>query len=105
VKRGWFLRRPDKVRTNWAALATCALIGYTILTFVLARFWRMGIVGVPFILANLLLWWGAERMAARTAKGTAMLRRIRGFRTVIDKAETNMAIWAEKENVFTRDLP
>ncbi len=44
-------------------------------------------------------------MPARTAKGTAMLRRVRGFRTVIDKAETHLSQWAEKENVFTRYLP
>jgi Predicted membrane protein (DUF2207) C-terminal domain/Predicted membrane protein (DUF2207) N-terminal domain len=105
VEEGWFLRRPDRVRTNWTALAICALIGSVILTWVLARVWRIGIVGVPFVLASLLLWWGAKRMPSRTAKGTAMLRRIRGFQTVIDKAETNMARWAEQENVFTRYLP
>jgi uncharacterized membrane protein len=34
-----------------------------------------------------------------------MLRRARGFRTVIETAETHMSRWAEKENVFTRYLP
>jgi uncharacterized membrane protein YgcG len=105
MKQGWFLRRPDRIRTNWTALAVCALIASAVLTWFLARFFRMGIIGVPFIVASLLLWWGAKRMPARTAKGTAMLRRIRGFRTVIDKAEANMAAWAEQENVFTRYLP
>ena len=47
----------------------------------------------------------ARRMPARTAKGTAMLRRIRGFRRVIATAETHMSRWAEEENVFTRYLP
>ena len=47
----------------------------------------------------------AARMPARTAKGTAMLRRVRGFRTVIETAETHMSRWAEKELVFTRFLP
>jgi hypothetical protein len=47
----------------------------------------------------------AGRMPARTAKGTAMLRRVRGFRTVIETAETHMSRWAEKELVFTRFLP
>ena len=44
-------------------------------------------------------------MPARTAKGTAMLRRVRGFRTVIETAETHMSRWAEEENVFPRFLP
>ena len=47
----------------------------------------------------------ARQMPARTAKGTAMLRRIRGFRRVIATAEQHMARWAEEENVFTRYLP
>ena len=34
-----------------------------------------------------------------------MVRRVRGFRVVIDKAETHMSRWAEQENVFTRYLP
>ncbi len=34
-----------------------------------------------------------------------MLRRIRGFRRVIETAETHMSQWAEKEMVFTRFLP
>jgi uncharacterized membrane protein len=44
-------------------------------------------------------------MPARTAKGTAMLRRIRGFRQVIATADRYMARWAEQENVFPAMLP
>jgi uncharacterized membrane protein len=44
-------------------------------------------------------------MPARTAKGTAMTRRVNGFRIVIEKAEEHMSKWAEQENVFTRLLP
>jgi uncharacterized membrane protein YgcG len=105
VRNGWFLRRPDKVRATWHALAILALVGSVVLTWILARVWHLGIIGVPFVVASLLLWWSAARMPARTAMGTAMLRRVRGFRTVIEKAETNMARWAEQENVFTRYLP
>ncbi len=105
VNRGWFLRRPDRVRTGWYALAVGAFIASVVLTWILAPVWRMGTLGVPFLLASLLLWWGAKRMPSRTAKGTAVLRRLRGFRTVIEKAETHMAVWAEQENVFTRYLP
>src|SRR5712691_1015973 len=44
-------------------------------------------------------------MPSRTAKGTAIARRVGGFRTVIETAETNMSRWAEEQNVFTRYLP
>jgi uncharacterized membrane protein len=41
----------------------------------------------------------------RTARGTALARRVAGFRRVIETAETHMSRWAEEENVFTRYLP
>src|SRR3989304_651599 len=44
-------------------------------------------------------------MRGRRAKGTALARRIAGFRRVIETAETHMSRWAEEENVFTRLLP
>ena len=44
-------------------------------------------------------------MPSRTANGTAIARRIEGFRTVIEMAETNVSRWAEEQNVFTRYLP
>jgi uncharacterized membrane protein len=57
------------------------------------------------VLASLLLLVGARRMPARTAKGTALVRRVRGFQVVIEKAETHMSRWAEEAGVFTRYLP
>jgi uncharacterized membrane protein len=75
------------------------------LTFVLARWTHWGLVGIPVIIAGVALALMARWMPARTAKGTAMLRRIRGFRQVIATAETHMSRWAEEENVFTRYLP
>ncbi len=105
VKRGWFAVRPDKVRTRWGLRGCGLLVLGAILTFVLARWTHLGLLGLPVVVAGLVLLVGARRMPARTAKGTAQLRRVRGFRTVIEKAETNMARWAEQENVFTRFLP
>jgi hypothetical protein len=105
VKRGWFSKRPDKVRSSWSGRGVLLFLLGCALTFVLARWTHWGLLGLPVIIAGLLLMVGAKRMPARTAKGTAMLRRVRGFRTVIEKAETNMSRWAEEEGVFTRYLP
>ena len=71
----------------------------------LAIFTTLGLLGVPLVVGGLLLLIGAKRMPARTAKGTAMTRRVNGFRIVIEKAEEHMSKWAEQENVFTRFLP
>jgi hypothetical protein len=105
MRQKWFRARPDQVRTRWAGRGTLLLIAGGVATFVLARWTHWGLVGIPVILAGVALALMARRMPARTAKGTAMLRRIRGFRRVIATAETHMSRWAEDENVFTRYLP
>jgi uncharacterized protein (TIGR04222 family) len=102
---GWFRARPDTVRTIWTALGVVALLAGIAAAVVLAAFTTWGWLGIPLAIGGLGLLILAGRMPARTAKGTAMLRRVRGFRTVIDKAETHLSQWAEKENVFTRYLP
>lgn len=105
VERGWFSERPDKVRSRWQGVGVVALIAAAGATFALARWTHWGLLGLPLILGAVALLVAASRMPARTAKGTAMLRRVRGFRTVIETAETHMSRWAEKELVFTRFLP
>ena len=105
VKRGWFRERPDTVRARWTAIGITAVILSGAATFFLATQLRVGILGVPLVVASLLLLIGAGRMPARTAKGTALTRRVRGFRVVIEKAETHMSRWAEEAGVFTRYLP
>jgi uncharacterized protein (TIGR04222 family) len=105
IRQRWFRARPDKVRTRWAGRGTLLAVAGGALTFVLARWTHWGLVGIPVIVAGLALALMAGRMPARTASGTAMLRRVRGFRRVIATAETHMSRWAEEENVFTRYLP
>lgn len=105
VKRGWFVKRPDKVRASWHARGALLFVAGIVLTFVLARWTTFGLVGIPVVLAGVLLTVGARWMPSRTAKGTAIARRVGGFRTVIETAETHMSRWAEEQNVFTRYLP
>jgi uncharacterized membrane protein len=105
VSRKWFLRRPDKVRQTWVVIGSLALSFGIAITILLAYFTKLGILGIPFVIGGILLLIGANKMPARTAKGTAMARRVNGFRIVIEKAEEYMSKWAEQENVFTRFLP
>ncbi len=105
MREKWFRTRPDHVRTRWAGRGALLTVVGGVLTFVLARWTHWGLVGIPVILGGVTLALMARWMPARTAKGTAMLRRIRGFRRVIETAETHMSRWAEEENVFTRYLP
>jgi uncharacterized protein (TIGR04222 family) len=105
VDRGWFRVRPDKVRETWTLRGVLLLLLGIAVTAALAIWTHLGLLGIPVVVAAILMLVGARRMPARTARGTAMLRRVRGFRRVIETAETNMARWAEQEQVFTRFLP
>jgi uncharacterized membrane protein YgcG len=105
VSRKWFLRRPDRVRQTWVVIGALALSFGIAITILLAYFTKYGLLGIPFVIGGILLLIGANRMPARTARGTAMTRRVNGFRIVIEKAEEHMSRWAEQENVFTRFLP
>jgi uncharacterized membrane protein YgcG len=103
--QGWFAARPDKVRTRWRLIGLGLTVLAVALTIGLAATSHLGLIGVGAILVGLVFLFGAGRMPARTAKGTAMLRRIRGFRRVIATADRYMAKWAEQENLFPTMLP
>jgi len=105
VSRKWFLRRPDKVRQTWMVIASLSLSFGIAVTILLAYFTKDGLLGIPFVIGGILLLIGANKMPARTARGTAMTRRVNGFRIVIEKSERYMSKWAEQENVFTKLLP
>jgi uncharacterized membrane protein len=105
VKKKWFLRRPDKVRQTWAGIGIAGILVGIGIAIALAWFTHLGLLGIPFVAGGVLLAVGAKRMPRRTAKGTAMTRRVNGFRRVIETADEHMARWAEEENVFTRYLP
>jgi uncharacterized protein (TIGR04222 family) len=105
VSRKWFVESPEKVRLRWTVRGTLAIVAGVGATVALALWTRWALVGPALILAGVLLLLVGRAMPARTARGTALVRRIRGFRRVIATAETHQARWAEREGVFTRYLP
>ena len=105
LRRKWFLRRPDRVRALWFGIGAVVTILGVGATVAFARWTHLGLLGIPLVIGGLLLMGVARWMPRRTGKGTAMTRRINGFRRVIATAETHMSRWAEEENVFTRFLP
>jgi predicted membrane protein DUF2207 len=105
LKRGWFAARPDKIRDTWHARGWALAIVGAVLTFVLAKFTHLGLVGVPVILAGLLMVAGSKRMPRRTPKGTGLVRRVMGFRTYIATAEATELRFDERENIFAKYLP
>jgi uncharacterized membrane protein YgcG len=105
VRRKWFLRRPDRVRAAWVGIGLGALVVAGGISFVLVRWTHAALLSIPLLIGAIALLAAARWMPRRTAKGTALARRVAGFRRVIETAETHMSRWAEQENVFTRYLP
>jgi uncharacterized membrane protein YgcG len=104
-QQGWFVARPDKIRARWRLLGVGLTLVGLALTVLLAATTHLGLIGLGALVVGLVFLFGAGRMPARTAKGTAMLRRVRGFRQVIATADRYLARWAEQENVFPTMLP
>jgi uncharacterized protein (TIGR04222 family) len=105
VRQGWFARRPDKTRQRWAVLGiVCVVLGAG-LTYLLARYTHAGLLGVAAVLAGVALLIVSPRMPSRTAKGSAELARILGFRQYIRTAEAEQLRFEERADVFSRYLP
>jgi len=103
--QGWFTIRPDRVRLRWRLIGFGLTVLGLAITVGLAATTHLGLIGLSALLVGIVFWFGAGRMPARTAKGTAMLRRLRGYRRVIDTADRYLARWAEQENEFPKMLP
>ncbi len=105
IGEGWFAGNPEKVRKRWSAIGAGVLVLGGLLEYAAIRWTKFALVPLPIIAGGLFMMLASHFMPRRTAKGTALARRVRGFRTVIATAETHMARFAEKENLFPRFLP
>jgi Predicted membrane protein (DUF2207) len=105
VRRGWFDKRPDRVRATWSGRGWLLFILGGGLIFALAAKTHLGLIPIPIALAGLLVIATAHAMPRRTAKGTGLVRRIQGFRTYIATAEKEEARFAERANLFSQYLP
>jgi uncharacterized membrane protein YgcG len=105
VARGWFLRRPDKARAFWRRMAILVVVGGVALTYVLARWTSLGLIGLAVIPGGFVLMACAHGMPRRTPKGTATTRRVLGFRRFIAESERDRAKFAEQAQLFSEYLP
>ena len=105
VAEGWFVRRPDRVRGFWRAIGVVALVVTGGVTFLLAKYTHLGLLGVPLVVAALVLLLCARWMPSRTAKGTGILVRAMGFRRFMVESEKERARFAERANLFSEYLP
>jgi uncharacterized membrane protein len=83
-----------------------ALLVGIALTVVVALTTSFGLVPLALVITAIALLATAGRMPSRTAKGTAMLSRVRGFRRLFDEGEEDTrARFAEQKDIFSQYLP
>ena len=105
LKGKWFTRRPDSVRTAALVIGILLLVAGIGVTVLLAIWTHYALLGIPVALTGLFLVATHRRMPARTAKGTAGLARVHGFRRFIETAQVERLQFAEEENIFAKYLP
>ncbi len=105
IRSGWFFRRPDKVRSTWTTWGWALTVAGAGLTFLLGKYTHYALIGLGVVAGGLVLLVSARFMPARTAKGSAALARVLGFRQYIRTAEVEQLRYEERESIFSRYLP
>ena len=106
AKRGWFTARPDRVRRKWRVIGLAMVVaGVAAVIVAAAGTHHLGLVPIPVALAGLVLIAGARWMPVRTAQGTALARRVEGFRRYIKTAAVAQAHPAGQPDMLYDCLP
>ncbi len=106
VKNKWYRVRPDKTRSFWLTFSSIIFLVIGLPAVVLvAYFTHFGFSSLAIPISALALLVNYKKMPARTAKGTAMVGRIAGFRQIFDAGEGERQAFAEKSNLFLEYLP
>ncbi len=105
VGQGWFASRPDRIRHRWTAIGAAVAVAGGVLVAVTAAWTERALLPLPLLVVGLLLIAGARLMPRRTAKGTGTLRRVLGFRRLIEESEAERARFAEQQHLFSEYLP
>ncbi|MFN8050792.1 MAG: DUF2207 domain-containing protein [Acidimicrobiales bacterium] len=105
VAADWFPVRPDLVRQRWLGRGVLLLVVGCGLVYLAARYTHLGLVALPVPIVGLLLIVSAKYFPRRTAKGSALLGRVKGFKELFDAGEGERQRFAEQHNLFAQYLP
>ncbi|MBK8868071.1 MAG: DUF2207 domain-containing protein [Actinomycetales bacterium] len=119
LSRRWFRSSPDTTRNVWRVLSGL-LVGGGIMS---AFFWGTGsravdrtagvgfpipsgiVLGLGLALAGVIVGFFGNRMAAKTAEGSAVYAQSLGFKQYLVTAEAGQIRWEEAQDIFSRYLP
>ncbi|MFN8015819.1 MAG: DUF2207 domain-containing protein [Acidimicrobiia bacterium] len=105
TRNKWYLIAPDKTRKKWKNIGGGVLIVSLILTIASAKFTHFAFTILALPILSIVLLSCYKRMPSRTAKGSAIVGRIAGFRQIFDVGEGERQAFAEKANLFLEYLP
>lgn len=105
VTAGWFPTRPDRVRARWHGIAIAATVLGGAICGLIAWRTHWGLVALPLPIVGLILLGVSHRFPHRSAKGTAMLGRVKGFKQLFDVGEGDRQRFIEQKHLFSEYLP
>jgi uncharacterized protein (TIGR04222 family) len=105
VARGWFARRPDRIRVRYGLFGGLGLVLGILLLILLGRIAQAGIVGLAVLGAAVVLIVGGFLMPTMTPAGVAQRRRALAFRRYLAGLDASRLSPQERPDVFGRYLP
>jgi uncharacterized membrane protein len=105
VAAGWFPSRPDQVRARWLTRGLALLAVGVGLVWLAAKYTTFGLVASVVPICGFALAASARWFPRRTAKGSALLSRVRGFKELFDAGEGERQRFAEQHHIFAQYLP
>jgi uncharacterized protein (TIGR04222 family) len=103
--RGWFVRRPDRVRAFWYVIGGILLLVGVVATVALAATTRWGLLAVPLVAPGIIVLLAAHRMPARTGAGRQVLEEAVGYERFLDVADADQLRFQEQQLQFVAALP
>ncbi len=105
VSRGWFSRRPDKVRAFWSRIGWVFLGIAVVVLLLLVAFTTFGLLGLALLAPALGLLFVGQEMPARTSSGSALLGGLRMLAMDLDTKPTDQLPKGKEYETISRILP
>ncbi len=101
----FFAQDPEKTRGLYSLLGIGVVVAGGLLTWFLGAQYELGLIGVPVVLAGIVLLLTSRAMPRRTARGRQAYRRCLGFRTFMTAGDQGRERFAEQAHIFEEYLP
>ena len=108
LHRGWFSRPPQEAQAGVRGLSTVLIVLSFVALFLTGNqhFGAAGIgAAVGLLGSGAVIAYGARRVGARTAQGTAIAVQALGFRRYLETAEASQIRFEEAAGIFSKYLP